>query len=1375
MPRWVKHVLGILSVMSVAACSGSSGCSSCSGVTPLPAGFDSAARIENAASVRITEDGFNFIESNIGALAGTLIGGGGAAIMTFPFGTTDASGTGYDLTICPDGPDETTGLCTAEIDLANIKMDLSTANPNNIVATGTVPLRLKMLPIEGTILWIFDINLSAALSGGGNSDCNPDTMTFSQIPVDASIAIEVERDPAHSSRLGYSKLRVTGVTIDQNALVGAMHFCGSGFDDAIVGALKGILGPMLLGSFTDTIVDTINDQLCMAPDPTKTPPCPNGSAEDAGKCMYPDGSCVSNMLGMDGNMDLGAALASISPGTSGGLDFLFAVGGQSPRAGDPSAAWGDLNPVLNGATLGMFGGVLPNPTSTCVTPVALDLPVGIPQPDELMSNTLPNWNGTPPHVGFALSERFLNFALGSAYNSGVLCLGVSTEQIDLLSTGLFALLVPSIKTLTHQRQPAPLAIIVRPQKPPTMTIGNGTDMETDPLMRLLLPEAMIDFYIWSTDRYVLAFTAQFDLDVPIGLTVSADGLTPVLEKIYIQNPSVTNSNLLKEDPATIATALAGVIEGLAGDFLGGLSAIDVSGMLSSLGLTLELKQDGIRLLTKGGDRFLGIFASLGVASQTASLQCETEANVVDKLIDTDAFRLSTLTPTNRPRVTLRATSSLDYGSNTIEYTYKLDNGLWHPWQKSNEVVVDDAYLLMQGIHTVAVKSRIEGVPASEDRTPTLLQVRIDAEAPTIAVERKDGRLHVDAWDIVSRPSDLVARYRFDDGVSSEWVPLASLEVLPENDNARSVIVDVRDEEGNIASAQQALIRGRPDVSLGSGASSACGCRVPSGSTGGAGSALLLFGLGIVTLGLRARSRKAALTKRGGSRRFFRGVLGSAALIALAGTWVGCSCSDDTEAEEKKPAPDAGGTGQCGDPDEDECIVLEQGLIGAYTSAAVAGDGTIWVSGYNEGDWEGNTSYGDLVVGKWNGTEVDWESVDGVPSEPAPDSTIYDVTGWRGGQDSAGPDVGTWTSLAVDASGNPRVAYFDLSKKALKFAAYDGTAWNVSTVFQQDSTEAGRYAKLLLIGGNPLIAFQVIESGDNGYARSKVVLARASTATPSGTSDWSFEDAAVSDTTPCRAHLCPSGQKCFADTLQCTATTGDCDPKCASGTACVNAVCGAVLDGTKLDTYPEAIGGYISIAQGPGGELGIVYYDRTHGNLMQARQDSGAWVTALLDGQSADDPPVDTGDVGIGAALAIDGSGTWHVAYVDGFTEALKYLQIGANGTQPAAAEIVDDGAGSDDGPFADGHHVVGDDASISVSAAGDVRIAYQDATAGTLRWSVGVPASGAGHDWSRKIIKQDGFAGFFPQQITVSSATQIVNWWRKGGTKVEGNVRVVSP
>ena len=106
------------------------------------------------------------------------------------------------------------------------------------------------------------------------------------------------------------------------------------------------------------------------------------------------------------------------------------------------------------------------------------------------------------------------------------------------------------------------------------------------------------------------------------------------------------------------------------------------------------------------------------------------------------------------------------------------------------------------------------------------------------------------------------------------------------------------------------------------------------------------------------------------------------------------------------------------------------------------------------------------------------------------------------------------------------------------------------------------------------------------------------------------------------------------------------------------------------------------------------------------------ISALMDGELDDRS----------ATLAIDASNDWHVAYVDGNAEALRYMKI-IGGESPSAPEIVDDGLSLDGAPFEDGLHLVGDDANITVAPGGDVRISYQDATAGKLRFAVGAPGA----------------------------------------------------
>ena len=62
-----------------------------------------------------------------------------------------------------------------------------------------------------------------------------------------------------------------------------------------------------------------------------------------------------------------------------------------------------------------------------------------------------------------------------------------------------------------------------------------------------------------------------------------------------------------------------------------------------------------------------------------------------------------------------------------------------------------------------------------------------------------------------------------------------------------------------------------------------------------------------------------------------------------------------------------------------------------------------------------------------------------------------------------------------------------------------------------------------------------------------------------------------------------------------------------------------------------------------------------------------------------------GDLGVGlmagcngaATLTIDDAGDWHIAYVDGFDEELKYMRLANNGKELVGIEVVDDGAGTD--------------------------------------------------------------------------------------------------
>jgi hypothetical protein len=169
---------------------------------------------------------------------------------------------------------------------------------------------------------------------------------------------------------------------------------------------------------------------------------------------------------------------------------------------------------------------------------------------------------------------------------------------------------------------------------------------------------------------------------------------------------------------------------------------------------------------------------------------------------------------------------------------------------------------------------------------------------------------------------------------------------------------------------------------------------------------------------------------------------------------------------------------------------------------------------------------------------------------------------------------------------------------------------------------------------------------------------------------------------------------------------------------------------------------------------LVYYDRTQGSLWGSWREGQAWSEPfLVDGYGAQ--LEGGGDAGIGASLTVDEEGLWHVAYVDGTEEALRYAQIAPGASPTIVRERVDDGSVGADGPHTDGRHVVGDDASIAVASDGEVRIAYQDSTASELRF-----ARRAGDTWDLRVIDDEGATGFWAEQELRDDVSQVVTFWR---------------
>ncbi|MBK9030794.1 MAG: hypothetical protein IPL61_05545 [Myxococcales bacterium] len=446
-----------------------------------------------------------------------------------------------------------------------------------------------------------------------------------------------------------------------------------------------------------------------------------------------------------------------------------------------------------------------------------------------------------------------------------------------------------------------------------------------------------------------------------------------------------------------------------------------------------------------------------------------------------------------------------------------------------------------------------------------------------------------------------------------------------------------------------------------------GCNCATG--GGAADALPL---GLTALALLLRRRRRGSLDRRALRR-----LATAALVLAIGATI--------------PACDCGGTPACGDT---ACLPGEVavGTLGRYNGAATDGARTV-VSTYDQ-------LLTDLVLVDVaaDGTRS-FTAVDGVPDE----TPTYEPSTYRGGVTAAGPDVGTYTSVAL-AGGLARIAYQDRDHAALKVAIETKAGEYTSYALQDDDSDVGGFASLALDGtGAPVIAYLAQNvAGAGGARETQLRLARAQAAAPAGLNDWRFSTIATA-TVSC-AGLCGTGNACLVpvtagDPEVCAAPTSDCATACADNQACVAGTCREAVPTPTAGDLPQGTGLFASLVLLQDGRLAIVHYDRSRTALVLLVENgagSSVFSETVLDA---------TGDRGMWASAVVGPDGTLHIAYQDARTDTVHYLAW--TGTA-GASELVDDGTRAGDRT-----HSVGAGATVFLSG-GAPAIAYQDAATADL-------------------------------------------------------------
>jgi uncharacterized protein (TIGR03382 family) len=596
--------------------------------------------------------------------------------------------------------------------------------------------------------------------------------------------------------------------------------------------------------------DRAGDKVCCAP----------GSA-----CAGTGGGagCVVKPLGLVGTENLASFLATYgAPNAELQLE-VFVGQDVQPDAGLPIIA-------TNGGGLRarVVTGVEALAPSSCVPPVTPPPATGQADIDfdtAATSAGITGVDGGPYMVGVALSDTFLNKAAYEAYSAGLLCLDINSYNESLLSTALLTPVLPSLGYIAPNN--AAYAVL-RPQNPPTITIGAGTITAgvdggpatiVDPLLNVTIKDLRIDLFAVVDQRPVRLFSISTDVELPVALGVGAGGqsievLLGNLNNILV-NLNATQSNILAENPTQLLKLIPLVLS-LAGPSLGNIAPISLPS-LEGFALTID-GIHGIVSAPDGGYEDIGIFADLGVAGASGagvSPGIPPVATITQNIEPPLADVMPGGTLKNWPTAVVTVVPGGEHALPT-ESSWSIDDGMWSVWVRGQQLAVTSPNFLLQGNHSIQLRTRPLG--SNGKGWMQTLNFVADYTPPSVSlgIEAATGLFTLSATDNITPAADIEWSVSWAGGGFSAWA------IGTPNPNALAAlgpfVLKARDQVGNVtvvSSDPSAVVGGEAEGGGGPGAPAAAAAPALGGGCSSTGGSVDFGLLALVAAGLVLRRRK----------------------------------------------------------------------------------------------------------------------------------------------------------------------------------------------------------------------------------------------------------------------------------------------------------------------------------------------------------------------------------------------------------------------------------------------------------------------------------------------------------------------------------------